>query len=503
MDANAIKELRQRLQESQTQFGARFSVSQITVAHWESGRSKPMSKRLLEIQDLSRMPTASATAPRPFRPIQYLGSKLRLAETIATIIEQVAPRSCRVGDLFSGTGVVSSAIAVSHPVTAVDIQSYSAVLSAARLRSSARHFSELLKPEFEHRAREVESQLGRALAPLISVEQDAIAEAKEGRTTLLAELIEHGSLAVFEQRPAATISSYLESALKSSSRNLKRLGLSTADTTALRYFGGPYFSYPQAIALDSILIASTDFKNHSTALAVILSAASEMVNTVGKQFAQPMKLRKADGTTPEILLQRAIRDRSLDTFHVFSSWASRWYAHTLKPSKEHKVVCGDVLDFVSQDESCRAWYADPPYTIDHYSRFYHVLETISLRDSPKLDEMAKRGEITVMRGVYRGGRYQSPFCIPSKAHSAFDGLFSATAKNGAPLVLSYSPYDEAQGNRPRLLTLKEMMDIASKYYRNVSLEEIDEHSHRKLNSKSLNSGIRSNAECLIICEAAR
>ena len=28
-------------------------------------------------------------------------------------------------------------------------------------------------------------------------------------------------------------------------------------------------------------------------------------------------------------------------------------------------------------------YADPPYTRDHYSRFYHVLETLALRDDPR------------------------------------------------------------------------------------------------------------------------
>jgi len=505
MESCAIRKLRQRLGESQAQFGKRFDVSQITVAYWESGRSQPARRRLDELAALASSATPATPAMPPFRPIQYLGSKQRLAETIAAVIEDVAPGRSRVGDLFAGSGVVSALLGAKRSITAVDIQAYSNVLSTALLLGRAEHYLPLIGSEFRAQTEEVARRVARRLKPLLTFEQEAISAAAEGKPELLTELIEFGSMAVHVQRRSTGAPPRLAMMLSAAADELDRSGFSAADLSATRYFGGPYFSYQQAIALDAIHVVARQQPNIevvSGALAVLLSVASEIVNTVGKQFAQPMKLKKADGKVPPLLLQRALRDRTLDAIEVYQDWASRWMANTLAGGHEHRIVRGDVLDFVSNDRSCRAWYADPPYTIDHYSRFYHVLETLCLRDSPRLDEMKKRGELSVMRGVYRVGRYQSPFCVPSQAPTAFDRLFAATAKRGSSLVLSYSPFDEEAGHRPRLLTLKEMVQTAKQHYRKVSVMEITEHSHRKLNAKSLNTGIRSDAERLIICEAS-
>ncbi|MHB1272802.1 MAG: DNA adenine methylase [Rhodanobacter sp.] len=441
----------------------------------------------------------------PFRPIQYLGSKQRLAGTIASIVDDLTPGRSRVGDLFAGSGVVSALLGAKRPVTAVDMQVYSEALSTALLQGRAEHFSALVRPEFRTRAEEIADRISRLLVPLLALEKEAMAYATAGSPEMLIQLIEFGSIAVHAQRASKDAPPRLAKLLGNAIRELDRSGFTAADLTATRYFGGPYFSYQQAIALDAIIAAARPRSGAPVApgaLAVLLSAASEIVNTVGKQFAQPMKLKKASGKVPPLLLQRALRDRSMDVFDVYQNWASRWMANTLTGSFEHRIVRGDVLDFVSGDRSCRAWYADPPYTIDHYSRFYHVLETLSLRDSPRLDEMNKRGEPTVMRGVYRAGRYQSPFCVPSVATAVFDRLFATAAKRGAPLILSYSPFDEEEGHRPRLLTLREMVLTAKHHYRRVTVMEITEHSHRKLNTKSLNTSIRSDAERLIICEAS-
>ncbi|APW41388.1 hypothetical protein RS694_01700 [Rhodoferax saidenbachensis] len=490
--------------ESQAQFGKRFEVSQITVGYWESGRSQPARQRLAELISLdSSAPSVipPTSVAQPFRPIQYLGSKQRLAESIGVLINEIAPGMSRVGDLFSGSGVVSALLAAQRPVTAVDKQVYSSVLSSALLQGRAEHFSALIGQEFKARAEEIASEIARSLAPLLALEEEAMVAAAGGRPELLIELIEFGSIAVHAQRVPENASPRLVKSLGDAARNLDRSAFTAADLTATRYFGGPYFSYKQAIALDAIFVATNALPAAPIALAVLLSVASEIVNTVGKQFAQPMKLKKADGTVPSLLLQRALRDRSLDVFETYKDWASRWMTSVPAECFEHRIVRGDVLDFVDGDSSCQAWYADPPYTIDHYSRFYHVLETLSLRDSPRLDEMNKRGEAAVMRGVYRTGRYQSSFCIPSQAPVAFNRLFSATAKRGTPLVLSYSPFDEEKGHRPRLLTLKEMVQTAKRHYRRVTVMEISAHSHRKLNAKSLNTSVRGDAERLILCEA--
>ena len=65
-----------------------------------------------------------------FRPIQYLGSKLRLVKEISEIIESNKTSNI-VCDLFSGSGVVSHYLAKNNEVISVDIQYYSSVLSTA------------------------------------------------------------------------------------------------------------------------------------------------------------------------------------------------------------------------------------------------------------------------------------------------------------------------------------------------------------------------------------
>ena len=47
------------------------------------------------------------TTPRVFRPIHYLGSKLRMVDEIVEAVDKVDPSKARVCDLFAGSGTVS------------------------------------------------------------------------------------------------------------------------------------------------------------------------------------------------------------------------------------------------------------------------------------------------------------------------------------------------------------------------------------------------------------
>ena len=68
-----------------------------------------------------------------FRPIQYLGSKLRSLEFVVSEIGRIAPGG-RVADPFAGTTVVSQALAIAgHRVDASDAMSYAAAFARALL----------------------------------------------------------------------------------------------------------------------------------------------------------------------------------------------------------------------------------------------------------------------------------------------------------------------------------------------------------------------------------
>ena len=72
--------------------------------------------------------------PICWRPIHYLGSKLRLAESIRDHLSELDPSGGPVCDLFAGSGTVSLALSCDRNVVAADIQEYSRVLCTALLQ---------------------------------------------------------------------------------------------------------------------------------------------------------------------------------------------------------------------------------------------------------------------------------------------------------------------------------------------------------------------------------
>ena len=104
----------------------------------------------------------------------------------------------------------------------------------------------------------------------------------------------------------------------------------------------------------------------------------------------------------------------------------------------------DYIDCIATLHPGTIVYADPPYSSVHYSRFYHVLETLVRYDHPKLE----------YKGRYRDGRYQSPFDQKSCVGDAFMRLFTAIKDKECHLLLSYS--DNA------LLPEKQLQEIAEK-----------------------------------------
>jgi hypothetical protein len=182
----------------------------------------------------------------------------------------------------------------------------------------------------------------------------------------------------------------------------------------------------------------------------LLSTASEVVSSVGNQFAQPVRPRGRDGQPKRAALAAVSRRRQVDVMEAFERWLGR-YGELPVPE-----TCGLALraDFreVLAEPPCElaAIYADPPYTRDHYSRFYHVLETIAVGDEPEVSLMRLNGATRVSRGLYRAQRHRSPFCIKTQAPGAFADLFAGARALDGPLVLSYSPYAEGSADRPVL-----------------------------------------------------
>ncbi|MGB7605581.1 MAG: DNA adenine methylase [Lutisporaceae bacterium] len=436
------------------------------------------------------------------RPIHYLGSKLRLLEVIGNIIDKIDNTHGVVCDLFSGSGTISKYLSLSRPVISVDIQEYSRVLCSALLNPQKSSYT---VSEFIDVCKSSNNTINLkwCFYELEEYEKWCIKRGSLGNLEPICDLLDNGSIISCGLGDRGNISVELNDIMDKTINRINGLDFNKS-TKALvtRYFGGLYFSYKQTIEIDSILeqVFNLEQKYIDTYLAALLSTVSDIVNTVGKQFAQPIKPRNADGTPKKNILKQIQKDRILDVYESYEKWLNIYLNQERTDYKSMVYKCDyvDALDKI--DGNVKVVYADPPYTRYHYSRYYHVLETICLRDNPELSLNVVDGKEKISRGVYRVDRHQSLFSIKSQAYHAFETMFEKVSNIKAALVLSYSPFDESKENTPRILTISQIEEMAKQYFENVEVVSVGQFSHSKLNKNINNFETNYEAELLIVCQ---
>lgn len=429
-----------------------------------------------------------------FRTLNYLGSKLRLLDFIEENVRKVTPDDAGVCDLFAGSGCVSYKLSKSFPVVTCDIQHYSKVICDALLQPCT--LTKETAKAFMSEIRDINSKLRDAFAPLIELEADAI---RNENLELLTDIVEHGSLEVYNLENTESKIAPVQNQVN---EKLRKAGLLGKESLISRYYGGVYFSYRQAVQIDVIMDAIRHYPNtadKNVLLAAILSTTSDIACTVGKHFAQPIKARDSKGKIKKLVYNKAVKDKTVDVTALFEEWLDK-YVSLPKGKYNNTILQGDYMECLKTlPDNVRTVYADPPYTRDHYSRFYHVLETMALDDVPEISTVKIHGSTHVSNGIYRKDRHQSPFCIRSKAPKAFEEMFKAISAAGRNLLLSYSPYDETKESHPRVVTISQLLSWASGYFNNVEVVSAGHFTHNKLNSTEHFLESSDEAEILIVC----
>jgi len=430
-----------------------------------------------------------------FRPIHYLGSKLRVLTAIEQAVDRLDPSGGPVCDLFSGSATVSRYLSQRRQVIAVDIQEYARVLAAAVLNGDTA--SPVSSVEQAISDDPLGVALCRAVDPMVKVEADAARRAASGDIELLGHLLQLGNLASLGVDKRRTESPLGEAARKTLAR-IDELKLPGSSTVCIRHFGGQYFSYAQAAELDAIACLARG-SGSPVLLAATLSTASHLVNSIGKQFAQPIRPNDKFGVPKRHVVKKILTERGLSVRSVFLGYLHQ-YSNLAVVRRDHMAVQSDFREALANPAlRPSVVYADPPYTRDHYSRFYHSLETIALGDDPSIT-MSNLGSGEIKsRGGYRSGRHQSPFCIKSEAPAAFTSLFAGVASLRVPLVLSYSGFDPSMGARPRVMALDTVVELAQQHFGEVRVEQLMNVDHMKLNTTSLNKSAKGTTEVLVLC----
>lgn len=430
-----------------------------------------------------------------FRPIHYLGSKLRVLTAIEQAVDHLDPSGGPVCDLFSGSATVSRYLSRRRRVMAVDVQEYARVLADAVLNGDLAWSVASVEEELSSDRRG--TALRQAVDPLVKLENEVALRAMHGEIEPLCALLELGNLASLGNDDLST-GTWLSDAAYETQTRIDALGLPGADTVCIRHFGGQYFSYAQAAELDAIADMARDSQS-SVLLAATLSTASHLVNSIGKQFAQPIRPRAKSGLPKKHVVNKIISDRGHSARSVFLEYL-RQYKGLVATRRDHMAIRADFREALAEPAlKPSVVYADPPYTRDHYSRFYHSLETIALGDDPSITKSNLGGGAIQSRGGYRAGRHQSPFCIKSQAPAAFSALFSGVAALQVPLVLSYSGYDPNMEARPRVMALDAVVSLAQQHFKEVRVEPLASLDHMKLNTTSLNKATKGTTEVLLLC----
>lgn len=433
-----------------------------------------------------------------FRTLHYLGSKLRMLEFIKSVADEEDPTRGAICDLFSGSGSVSHYFSNTRRVISVDIQEYSKVICEALLNPCVDEG--ILRYGKKISLSPVIPKIENTVYPLISYENNVTELGVNGNLEPLCNFLENCSLyTAIEGGVSDDSQAALKAALNNTIELLNHSRLNTPLTTL--YLGGVYYSFKQAAHIDVILheIRNAPLRYRNTLMAALLSTASDVVNTVGKQFAQPIRPRKKDGSPKPKLMTQLSKDRSLLIFDKFQEWLEK-YSKQKQLIIGHEVHCDDyrkVLENITDDVTIV--YADPPYTRDHYSRFYHGLETLCLQDYPAISKTTIGGTLRFSRGLYRFERHQSPFCIKSQAPAAFNDLFKIVSEKGKILMLSYSPYDKDAKAHPRVMELEQLLELAHKYFKQVKTHSPGVFIHSKLNHSEKHLAASKNSEIILVC----
>ncbi len=209
----------------------------------------------------------------------------------------------------------------------------------------------------------------------------------------------------------------------------------------VKCYSGTYWSFEQCVWIDSFRFAIDQFKEdegyYNLLLSCLMYAMAYNSQSTG-HYAQ-YRIPEKDSSKDDILIYRRKNLRSFFTskYDELKEFTSKKNKYSIKT---YAVLDDECLDSVPEGSLI---YADPPYCFVHYSRFYHVLETLVRYDYPEVR----------FKGRYRTDRYQSKYCIRTEVAGAFERLFTKIRDRKQDLILSYSNSDT------NTITYKELIEV--------------------------------------------
>lgn len=331
-----------------------------------------------------------------------------LGNGLGDALERSLRDANRVLDLFTGSAAVAWHVSERHDkeVLAGDLQSYSRILAAAVIERT----TPILNLDW------VDSWMRRARGHISG--HPKWKEIKELQSSL-------------DKESVSEIASIARS-----------IDLGAAYPLSKAY-GGYYYSPWQAVWIDALrasLPGSDGVRN--VALAALIQAASRCAASPG-HTAQPFKPNETAG---RFLIEAWQRDLPAIVRARVADIAPR------KALKKGRAYCMDANDLAGEARPGDLVFLDPPYSGVHYSRFYHVLESVA------------RGHVGEISGA---GRYPdaserpiSDYSIKRNSRRALDDLLGILSRKGASVIITFPAGQASNG-----LSGDDVRKVAADHYK--------------------------------------
>jgi len=315
--------------------------------------------------------------------MKYMGSKRWMLQNgLGHLLQKKVATAGRFVDLFAGSGAVASFVAqrVDVPVIAFDLQLFCITLAKAVIGRITSLDASILWTHWYDRALrflDESKSLDKAIPEFSKFTRNYVVRVRE----------------------ACALENNFE---------------------ITKSYGGHYFSQKQALWLDALRnTLPKDDENRTVALAALIMAASQCVASPG-HTAQPFQPTR---TAKRFLYEAWNRDIVDKTKAALEELCGQ---HALCKGT---AKVSDANKAVEQIDRNDVVFIDPPYSGVHYSRFYHVLETIA------------RGECGSVSGV---GRYPPPderpwsrYSVQSKSREAVSELIKSIAEKRATAIVTF------------------------------------------------------------------
>lgn len=403
-------------------------------------------------------------------PIRYMGTKRQLAQHVRRLAEFASPYGS-LTDLFSGMGSVAAEHAGHRHVVTNDALGFTGILARARFVGKERKLTA--------------AEVIASLRPFVREQRKYLMSTFDRELATESRALE-GSAADLAAHMSAVCHAGRDDTFRRRATNARSQTGAPAFKMACLYYAGGYFSMRQTIDIDAIRFAIDSArgvcKYNDWMLAAWLSACSRVINAPGHtaQYLKPNN--KATAGRIKSFWRRSIWEEFKNALVSLEQVGPEAWR------TGNRVMVSDALALIRSKRLAGTGvvYADPPYTKDQYSRFYHVFEALHRYDYPMIS-----GE---GRAVPANERFSTGFCQVTKVEASFIALFEGVSTLGVPLVLSY-PSDGL------LMAAGSSVEAIAKDRMTITRHERIAHSHSTMGASS-GSKSKPATENIYVCHPA-